>query len=587
MSEEKKPPFITYDGEKDRTKYRKMAFNIPDGNSCNTRIRTDPATGQTTMLRTRGGSHEVTTTGKLEDKERIPCKDYKVEQTEVIKPNGAIDTKLLKRLLKDNPNTLYGKQIELYNEDTGERESYLHLDHNKATLAVDVPSGDEGKKDYSLPAAEGDTHYVKFPWHKEGFLLFGRDKNYCPRPDSSIKAGMLNWVCGIVDPDSGKRKVFVFGIVVRWELYTHFDNIGQGKVTIEVYEEDNPSVVICSVVSLGAAPQRVFVNQTPDGQHAVVTLTRGWPLSMNNFNINCAVIDQIDAGYTAVVEFEVTMDDGKPVVKGADLITPIVNSYDGQITKSLDGYSFMREYAIDEPNAYLKPYTWGGHTKTGSGEYAYVVLAGYDTDGNRKLITTYFWLEDTYYGYKYHIRIYCNADTILEFTMDQGSWGISPDWLAYLGPELIISGIHVNTEALSTVAVTNNMVALALWRNVGYKFEGLPFPSYDAVDAVALVSISGDLHKLDAPKTVNMYPPSDNFVAPSLYDYWQWLHITRRHDQLAKVECDARRAGVSWNPISGEFSVTSDSRLPIVYLGTKDTDVILGTGFVGTTKGTP
>ena len=587
MSEEKKPPFITYDGEKNKTTYREMAFNIPNGNSCDTRIRTDPATGTTTMLRTRGGSHDVTTTGGIEDKERLPCKDYKVEQTEVIKPNGAIDTKLLKRLLKDNPNTLYGKQLELYNEDTGDRESYLHLDRDKTTLVVDVPPGDEGKKDYSLPAAEGDTHYVKFPWHKDGFILFGRDKNYCPRPESSIKAGMLNWVCGIVDPDSGKRKVFVFGVLVRWELFTHTDDLSQGQVTIEIYEEDNPSVVLCSVISLGAAPQRVFVNQTPDGQHAVVTLAKGWPLTMNNFNLYCATVDQIDTGYTAVVEFEVTLDAGNPVVTGADLITPQVVSSYGNLSKSMDGYSILREYAISNPTGYLQPYSWATHVKTGDSEYSYIVLAGYDSEGKRKLITTRFWLEPTYYGYKYHLRINCNEDTILEFTMDQGSWGISPGWLSYLQTELITAGIHVNIESLSTVAVTNNMVALALWRNVGYKFEGLPFPSYDAVDAVALVSIAGDLHQLDAPKTVNMYPPSDNFVAPSLYDYWQWLHITRRHDQLAKVKCDDRRAGVSWNPISREFSVASDSRLPIVYLGTRDTDVVLGTGFVGTTKGTP
>lgn len=529
-------------GGKNRTGYRQMAANIIDPTSFATRKRENAATGETVTLRTKGGMHRVTTEQGKKEKEPTPCVDELVENTSVAQ---------IKRMLTLNPNVLYGKQI-------GPR---LFVDSDSSTPEVDVSPTSAGLLNFSHPAAEGDTHHVSFPWHKQDIILFGRDKHYCPFPGSSVKVGLLSWPFGFVTP-SGEKKVMIFGVRVTWE-----GSMFDGPTTIEVFDEESPGVVLATVTLGYLAPYRLVLNSTPDGAKAVLNFCQYLTPSEHNNNNVFNPSHPINQPFFTAVEF--------------------IATYDGAVSVSANTlYSWFSHTTSDVSPTPIEYVTGGGQVYWGpSGVpsmditgWLHPLLVGYDKDGERVVLYARCILISPNGHRTSETYEICRNNGEVLWTVTNAEGTVSNPALSDIVRVLSNGTVTIDERFFTFTVLTNNTVGFV--RFEADVSSGSAFYDYSFVTGLAVVSIGGDVEDLSSARPkLNVWP------GESIAKGWPFtatnFYANRVASKMDATKSDDIKAGLSWNPLSGEFAVEGGPATP-PEVG------LVGAGFVGTRrKSTP
>ncbi len=527
-------------GGKNRTGYRQMAANIIDPTSFATRKRENAATGETVTLRTKGGMHRVTTEQGKKEKEPTPCVDELVENTSVAQ---------IKQMLTLNPNVLYGKQI-------GPR---LFVDSDSSTPEVDVSPTSAGLLNFSHPAAEGDTHHVSFPWHKQDIILFGRDKHYCPFPGSSVKVGLLSWPFGFVTP-SGEKKVMIFGVRVTWA-----GSMNEGPTTIEVFNEEAPSTVLATVSLPYIAPYRLVLNSTPDGAKAVLNFCQYLtPAEENNYNLD-RPDSPVNQPFFTAVEFIVT--------------------YDGAVSVSANTvYSWFYHNGEDSPTP-IEYVAGGGEPYWGPGGgpsmditgWLNPLLVGYDKDGERVLL------------YARHVLTFSDGhvqSTTYEICRNNGEvlWSLTNVNGTVSNPALsdtdtgLFGDPTIDYRIFGATVLTNNTVGFVRFEWWEGSEDKAIYYDYSFVTGLVVISIGGDVEDLSSARPkLNVWPGES--IAKGYPSTATNFYANRVASKMDATKSDDIKAGLSWNPLSGEFAVEGGPATP-PEVG------LVGAGFVGTRRKT-
>lgn len=536
-------------GGKNRTGYRQMAANIIDPTSFATRKRENMATGETVTLRTKGGMHRVTTEQGKKEKEPTPCVDELVKNTGIAQ---------IKQMLTLNPNVLYGKQI-------GPR---LFVDSDSSTPEVDVSPTSAGLLNFSHPAAEGDTHYVSFPWHKQDILLFGRDKHYCPFPGSSVKVGLLSWPFGVV-ASSGEKKVIILSVRVNWAE----SSIDVGPTTIEVFDEEAPSTVLATVSLPFIAPYRLVLNSTTDGAKAVLNFCQYLTPSEHNNNNVFNPGHPINQPFFAAVEF--------------------IATYDGAVSVSAntvyDWYTYDLTHPIRSPTP-IEYVTGGGMSYFGPGGapsmditgWLHPLLVGYDKDGER--VVLYARCVLTFSGGSLSSETYdiCRNNGEVLWSVSNVGGGVSNPALSDIIRVLSNGTATIDHRFFAFTVLTNNTVGFVRFEGEVSTavLNGVPsdfvFYDYSFVTGLAVASIGGDVEDLSSirPK-LNVWPGEN--IAKSYPFTVTNFYANRVASKMDATKSDDIKAGLSWNPLSGEFAVEGGPATP-PEVG------LVGAGFVGTRR---
>lgn len=526
--------------------------------------------GSTTRLKTKDGMPEfITEGGTAEDIK--PCADYLVEQEKTGDSLSAI-----KAMLRTNPNELYGKQLG----------AALFIDSISSTPVVDVATTNvNGLKNFSLPAAEGDTYLVRFPWSKKDILLFGRDRHYCPYPKSSVKVGYLRWPFGTLR--DGTKHIFILEARITWSCAAHYF-YSPSYTMVEVFDAEHPDVVLKTLMFEGVYGQHVTLNATPDTVHSVLTMTGVWP-TMNNFNSD-HLYDPIDPQGQLIVEFEATYD-GTLHVDSALLFDWGAEGTTHQISAT--------SARIEVPAAYMAPYVVTPTTPIGEGGTFYPILAGYGYNGERRVIysTQRFEYDPGVGDYFQTVEVFANEALVCFAHLRTPSNVLtaapasvlanSADYM-YYGPTVT----HLLVEQIHPVAVTNNCVVFGgwIWADTDHS---LPVPHYGYGNFYCAISIEGDVFEL-GKEELRIFPGNTKtFWYVNTYSDWAKDTNNRNRE---KYISDPIRAGISWNPISKEFSLHNavdstyydPTNFEWTYLGGSwgmaPATALLGTGFVGTRK---
>lgn len=550
------------------SKERGMLDNIGGSDSFRTQLWIQPA-GSTTRLKTKNGMPEfITEPGGTDVK---PCVDYLIKQEKL---GDALTT--VKAMLRTNPNERYGKQLG----------AALFTDSISATPEVDVATTNvNGMKDFSLPAAEGDTYLVRFPWSTKDILLFGRDRHYCPYPKSSVKVGYLRWPFGTLR--DGTKHIFILEARITWSCDSHF-LYAPSYTLIEIYDAEKPDVILYWRKFDGVYGTHATLNSRPDGAFAALTLTATW-LTLNNWNIDDHPNDPVDPDGPLIMEFEVTYDGNLHVV-GTVL-------YDTGADRSGDSGAYVTAFSV--PAAYMAPYvpTVVSPGADNSGWY-YPILAGYGYDGERKFIyATYEIIYVSGYANTTY-KVWVNNVVACQIFFDEASHAFttSPAGMAAYYALYSTPGDPLyprfNPTMVHPVAVTNNVVVFGTWTKADSHF-GNPVPHYGFTTGLCAVSIEGDVYSLDAEE-LRIFPGNTKtFWYVNTYSDWAKDTNNRNRE---KYISDPIRAGISWNPISKEFSLHNavdstyydPTNFEWTYLGGSwgmaPATALLGTGFVGTRK---
>ncbi len=527
-----------------------MAANIIDPTSFATRKRENAATGETVTLRTKGGMHRVTTEqGKKEkEKEPTPCVDELVENTSVAQ---------IKRMLTLNPNVLYGKQI-------GPR---LFVDSDSSTPEVEVSPTSAGLLNFSHPAAEGDTHHVSFPWHKQDIILFGRDKHYCPFPGSSVKVGLLSWPFGVVAP-SGEKKVIILSVRVNWAESSMFD----GPTTIEVFAEEAPSTVLATVSLPYIAPYRLVLNSTTDGAKAILNFCQYLTPSEHNNNNTINPAHPINQPFFTAVEF--------------------IATYAGAVSVSANtvyDWNYQRtsptpiEYVTGGAGSYYGP---GGGPSPDIVGWLHPLLVGYNKDGERVVLYARYVL--TFSDGQRNSETYdiCRNNGEVLWTVTHAGGTVSNPSLSDIVRVPSGGVAEIDFRFFAFTVLTNNTVGFVRFEGEvsTAAFNGVPsdfvFYDYSFVTGLAVASIGGDVEDLSSirPK-LNVWPGEN--IAKSYPFTVTNFYANRVASKMDATKSDDIKAGLSWNPLSGEFAVEGGPATP-PEVG------LVGAGFVGTRrKSTP
>ena len=550
------------------SKERGMLDNIGGSDSFRTKIWNQPD-GCTTRLKTKDGMPEFIT--ECSGAEVKPCTDFLIKQ-EVL--GDALPT--VKAMLRTNPNERYGKQLG----------AALFTDSISATPEVDVATTNvNGLKNFSLPAAEGDTYLVRFPWSTKDVLLFGRDRHYCPYPKSSVKVGYLRWPFGTLR--DGTKHIFILEVRITWSCATHYF-YSPSYTMVEVFDAEHPDVVLKTLTFEGVYGQHATLNATPDTIHSVLTMTGIWP-TMNNWNADDNPDDPIDPQGQLIIEFEATYD-GALHVDSAILFDWGAEGTTNQISAT--------SAHIGVPAAYMAPYVVTPTTPLGEAGVFYPILAGYGYDGERKIIycTQRYEYDPGAGDYLEKGEVFANEALVcfIELRTPSGTLTASPASMLANSADYIssIGAAHYLGDHVHAVAVTNNVVTFGAWREAEKHF-GNPVPHYGEGDFYCAISIEGDVFELGREE-LRIFPGNEKMFW-YVNTYSDWAKDTNNRNR-EKYIADPIRAGISWNPISKEFSLenTVDStyydptNLEGRFIGGIFTLVpataLVGTGFVGTRK---
>jgi len=521
-----------------------------------------------TRLKTKDGMPEFIT--ECAGAEAKPCTDFLIKQEAL---GGSLPT--IKAMLRTNPNERYGKQLG----------AALFTDSISATPEVDVAATNvNGLKNFSLPAAEGDTYLVRFPWSKKDILLYGRDRHYCPFPKSSVKAGYLRWPCGLLH--NGTKNFFVLEVRITWSCDSHY-LYSPSYTMVEVFDAENPDVVLKTLTFEGVYGQHVTLNTTPDTIHSVLTMTGIWP-TQNNWNIEHPA-DPIDPQGQLIIEFEATYD-GTLHVDSAILFDWGAEGSTGQITAS--------SAHIGVPDAYMAPYVVTLTTPTGEGGTFYPILAGYGYNGERRIIycTQRYEYDSGSGGYIERGEVFANETLVCFINLDNpsGTLTASPASMLSNSADYIssIGVVHYLGDQVHAVAVTNNCVVFGAWLQAEKHF-GNPVPYYGEGYFYCAISIEGDVFELGRQE-LRIFPGNEKMFW-HVNTYSDWAKDTNNRNR-EKYIADPIRAGISWNPISKEFSLNNavdstyydPTNLEGRFIGGVYTilpaTALIGTGFVGTRK---
>lgn len=546
------------------SKERGMLDNVGGSNSFKTKMWLQPD-GCVTRLKTKDGMPEFLT--ECEGKESKPCTDHLVTQEKTGDTLASI-----KAMLRINPNERYGKQLG----------AALFTDSIPATPEVDVATTNiNGLKNFSLPAAEGDCHLVRFPWATKDILLFGRDRHYCPFPKSSVKAGYLRWPFGTLH--DGVKHVFILEVRITWSCSSHW-LYSPSYTMVEIFDAEHPDVVLKTLMFDGVYGQHVTLNATPDSIHSVLTMTGVWP-TLNNWNTDHPD-DPIDPQGQLIIEFEATYD-GTLRVDSAILFDWGAEGSTGQPTAS--------SAHISVPSAYMAPYVVTLTTPPGEGGTFYPILAGYGYNGERKIIycTQRYEYDPSSGGGLERGEVFAN-ETLACFidlrtpsgTITSGPASLSANYLDYTQYG------HYIGDSVHPVAVTNNVVVFGVWTKTDSHFLN-PVPHYGFGNFYCAISIEGDVFDL-GKEELRIFPGNTKTIW-YVNTYSDWAKDTNNRNR-EKYIADPIRAGISWNPISREFSLKNaidpdyydPTNLERTYIGgtwvPAPATALIGTGFVGTRK---